>query len=411
VVARRRPACIDSQPSERILIYRLIFRIFLQRVPVERAHRLASWTLRILATIPPVRGLFRRFLVPHDTAIRVEALGLTFPSPLGVAAGVDKDASWFESLGLIGFGCVEVGTVTANPQTGNPLPRVFRMTGDRALLNKMGFPNPGAEEIARRIAGRRGDVVLGVNVGKSKSAPLQDVGQDYRATVRLVAPFSDYLVINVSSPNTPQLREMQAVERLGPLIADVRSELAAANVNPPILIKIGPDAENEQIDAVAKLAMSLSLDGIIAVNTTEDRSGLKESYDAIASVEGGGVSGAPLKARAVEVLERLHATVGETLVLISVGGVGTSQDAWDRILAGATLIQAHSGFIYGGPMWPRRVNRELAGRVRAAGMSSIQELVGTGKQHTASAPADVSDSAALPGAQDLAHSGPLSVAR
>jgi dihydroorotate dehydrogenase len=395
------------------LTYRLIFKLFLQRIDAERAHALASRSLRIATAIPPVRMLLRRYVVPHDPSIQVHALGLTFPSPLGVAAGVDKDATWFGSLGFIGFGFVEVGTVTARPQDGNPRPRVFRMTRDRALLNKMGFPNPGAEVVAERLRKRTREVILGVNVGKSKAALVAEAGEDYRAAVKHVAPFSDYVVINVSSPNTPGLRDMQAVDLLRPLVADVRSELEMADIDIPILVKIGPDASNDQIDAVADLAMSLSLDGIIAVNTTVDRGALTASYDNIASVEGGGVSGAPLKARALEVLERLYMRVDRNLVLISVGGVGTPDDAWERILAGATLVQAHTGFVYGGPAWPRRMNRALGQRVHDAGKSSIHELIGVGndRSHRSVAAGGTTDAIApSPTTQDLAPKDTLSVA-
>ncbi len=365
------------------MIYRGFFKLFLQRIDVEVAHALASRTLRTLTAIAVVRAALRRFVVPDDPSIEVRALGLRFPSPVGVAAGVDKDATWYESLGLLGFGFVEVGTVTALPQAGNPRPRVFRMTRDRALLNKMGFPNPGAEVVAERLRRRVRDVIVGVNVGKSRTAALADAGEDYRAAVERIAPFSDYVVINVSSPNTPGLLEMQAVEQLRPLVADVRAALERAGVEVPLLIKIGPDAAADQLDAIADLAMSLSLDGIVAVNTTVDRSGLALSAGSVASVEGGGVSGAPLKTRALEVLERLHARVGDSLVLVSVGGVGTPEDAWDRILAGATLVQVYTGFVYGGPAWPRRMNRALAQRVRDSGRSSIQELVGAGRSSAA----------------------------
>jgi dihydroorotate dehydrogenase len=374
------------------LIYRLFFKLVLERIDPERAHALAGRALRAATAIAPLRWLLRRYLAPGDPALEVRALGMTFPSPLGIAAGVDKDATWFEGLGLLGFGFVEVGTVTAQRQAGNPLPRVFRLTTDRGLLNKMGFPNPGAEVVAERlqrrtegVAGgrkRAAGAIVGINVGKSKAVALEEAGADYRATVRRVAPFADYLAINVSSPNTPGLREMQAVELLRPLVESVRDELTSAGIDIPLLVKIGPDADDDRLDAIADLAMSLSLDGIVAVNTTVDRGRLSASYATIAAVEGGGVSGAPLKARALEVLERLHARVGKTLVLISVGGVETPEDAWERILAGATLVQAYTGFIYGGPAWPSRVNRALARRVRDAGKVSIQELVGTGAGRT-----------------------------
>lgn len=360
------------------MIYSWFFKRFLARIDAEVAHVLASRTLRALTAVAAVRAALRRHLVPHDPSIEVRALGLTFPSPIGVAAGVDKDATWFEGLGLLGFGFVEIGTITAHAQAGNPRPRVFRLLRDDALLNTMGFPNPGADAIAERLDGRVRRVIVGVNVGKSRAAALADAGEDYRATVERVAGAADYVVINVSSPNTPGLRDMQAVELLRPLVAEVRSGLEEAGVQVPLLIKISPDASDDLIDALADLAVSLSLDGIVAVNTTVARDGLAFASDIVASVEGGGVSGAPLKARAVEVLKRLHARVGNRLVLVSVGGVRSSEDVWERVLAGATLVQVYTGFVYEGPGWPLRMNRALARRVRESGRSSIQELVGTG---------------------------------
>jgi dihydroorotate dehydrogenase len=357
------------------MIYSALFDLLLRRLPPERAHRLAALTLRVVSRTPGCAAVLRRLCAPSDPALRVQALGLSFPSPLGVAAGVDKDASWFAALGLLGFGFVELGTVTAHPQAGNPPPRVFRALRDRALLNRMGFPNPGATAVAARLR-RRGDhPIVGVNVGKSRSVPLESAASDYRASVRELAGVCDYLVVNVSSPNTPGLTEMQAVERLRPLLGEVQQELAALDRHTPLLVKVGPDATDEQLVAIADLVVELSLAGIVAVNTTENRAVLSEP-GALAGVEGGGVSGPPLRARAVEVLQLLRARVGEQLVLISVGGVATPEDAWERILTGATLVQAYTGFVYGGPGWPARMNRELARRVRGAGASSIQELIG-----------------------------------
>jgi dihydroorotate dehydrogenase len=357
------------------MIYRALFVLVLQRMPVEGAHRLAALALRVVSRVPGCAAVMRRCLAPHDPALRVDALGLRFPSPLGVAAGMDKDASWFESLGLLGFGFVEVGTVTARPQLGHPAPRVFRIAQDRALLNKMGFPNPGAREIAARLRKRSGRPIVGVNIGKSMSAPIELADTDYRTTVHELAQTCDYLVLNVSSPNTPGLREMQTPDLLRGLILSVQQELQALSVEVPLLIKISPDITNERVDAVADLALELALDGIVAVNTTADRSVLPHA-SVVAEVDGGGVSGAPLRARAVEVLERLYERVGDQLVLISVGGISTTDDAWERIIAGATLIQAYTGFIYGGPGWPAHMNRALARRVRDAGAASIQELIG-----------------------------------
>jgi dihydroorotate dehydrogenase len=359
------------------LIYRALFELLLKHVDPERAHAFASRILRLLVAIPGVPWVLRRGAAPHDPALRVSALGLAFPSPLGVAAGVDKDGTWSRALGLLGFGFVEVGTVTARPQQGNERPRVFRIPPKRALLNRMGFPNPGAVLVTSRLRERAAEPVVGVNVGKSKAVALADAGEDYRAAVRELAPVSDYIALNVSSPNTPELREMQAVELLAPLIDDVRAGLRDAGVSRPLLVKIAPDLPDEEIVAIADLALELSLDGIVAVNTTIDRAVLHPDGDSLASVQGGGVSGPPLAARALEVLRLLRARVGERLVLVSVGGVQEPGDVWERIRAGATLVQAYTGFVYGGPAWPRQVNRELARRVREAGRSSIQELVGS----------------------------------
>ncbi|HEY2284090.1 MAG TPA: quinone-dependent dihydroorotate dehydrogenase [Solirubrobacteraceae bacterium] len=357
-------------------LYRALFALVLARLPPEGAHRLAALTLRAAVRTPGCKRLLARHLGPRDPVLEVRALGLTFPSPLGVAAGVDKDGSWFEGLGHLGFGFVEVGTVTARAQRGNPKPRVFRLRRDRALLNRMGFPNPGARALAARLERRRGrEPIVGVNVGKGIATPIELAGEDYRAAVREVAPACDYLVLNVSSPNTPGLGELQAVELLRPLIAGVRREVAERAPGVPLLVKIGPDISEARIDAVADLALELGLAGIVAVNTTADRDGLADA-DAVARVQGGGISGPPLRARAVEVLERLYGRVGERLVLISVGGVETAADAWERIVAGATLVQAYTGFVYGGPGWPARVNAELARRTREAGPGSIQEIVG-----------------------------------
>ena len=356
--------------------YRTLYKLLLERIPPEGAHTLASVTLRAVAGIPGIRPAMRRHAFPHDAVLHVHALGHAFPSPLGVAAGVDKQASWFEALGALGFGFVEVGTVTALPQRGEPKPRVVRLPQQRALLNKMGFPNPGASAFAKRLHERTGKTIVGVNVGKSKFAPLDRAPADYCATVRQIAPFADYIVLNISSPNTPGLRQMQAVELLRPLLTEVQRELSAANQRVPLLIKLSPDLGDHELDAIAELALERQLDGIVAVNTTVDRTGIVSSAPRSESLDGGGVSGPPLKARALAVLERLYARLGDELVLVSVGGIEDPDDAWERIIAGATLIQAYTGFVYGGPAWPARVNHALRRRVIEAGAASIQELVG-----------------------------------
>ena len=351
-----------------------MYSLFLRRLDPEATHRLAARTMRALIGLPGGRRLLRTLAGRPDPCLRVQTLGVSFPSPLGVAAGVDKDASWFEALGALGFGFVEVGTVTALAQEGNDGVRVFRIPRRRALLNRMGFPNPGAEAVAERLRERAGETIVGVNVGKSKLTPLEQASDDYRSTVRATAPLADYVAVNVSSPNTPGLRELQSPQLLRGVVAAIREGLSDAGVVRPILLKISPDLSDEQLDEIAEVALELSLDGIIAVNTTLDRSGVQNCPE-IAEVQGG-VSGAPLKERAVQVLRRLRSRVGDGLTLVSVGGIENSEDVFARLVAGATLVQGYTGFVYGGPGWARRVNRELAQRVRAAGASSVQELIG-----------------------------------
>jgi len=369
-----------------MLTYRLVFRLMVRvRLDGEAAHTIAVVALGIVTAIPGAKRLIRGILGPRDPGLRVRALGKDFASPLGLAAGVDSNATSFEGLGALGFGFVEVGTVTARPQPGNPGRRVFRLVGDRAILNRRGFPNDGASAVAHRLRGRSTDSIVGVNIGKTKDVPLDEAGSDYQASLRQLAPLADYAVLNVSSPNTPGLREMQSVGRLRQLIDDARREIEAMGIHVPLLIKIAPDLSDEELDAISDLAVSAGLDGIIAVNTTTKRDDLTDLSALPEGVTDGGISGAPLKRRSLEVLRHLRARVGDKLTLISVGGIETPDDAWDRILAGATLVQAHTAFVYGGPLWPRSVNRGLSRRLRDTGFQSIQEMVGAGKSPGSSA--------------------------
>jgi dihydroorotate dehydrogenase len=295
----------------------------------------------------------------------VRALGLDLPSPLGLAAGFDKDAAHLDALTALGFGFVEVGTVTAEPQAGNPRPRMFRLPADRALVNRMGFNNAGADAAAARLARPRDrGSVVGVNIGKTKTA--QDAAADYRASASRLAPLADYLVINVSSPNTPGLRDLQAVDELRALIVTVRDAVAAAGRPIPLLVKIAPDLADADVDAIADLAVEVGLDGLVATNTTVSRDGLETDRASVAAAGAGGLSGAPLADRSLAVLRRLRDRVGEDMVLVSVGGVETPQDAWARLQAGATLVQAYTAFVYGGPLWPARMQRGLARLARQA---------------------------------------------
>ena len=337
--------------------YRTLFDHVLTRVDAETAHR-AGFTALRLGT--PLVGR----VLPGPSG-PVEAMGLAFPGPLGLAAGFDKNAEGIDALAALGFGFVEVGTVTGEPQPGNPRPRLFRLPADRAVVNRMGFNNDGAEAVARRLAARLGmkhrDVVVGVNIGKTKAVPDEEAVADYEKSTRLLAPYADYLVVNVSSPNTPGLRDLQAVERLRPLLTAVRRQAdAVTRAHLPLLVKIAPDLSDQDVLAVADLAVELGLDGIVATNTTTGRQGLASSPEQVEAAGAGGLSGAPVKARALEVLRLLRGRVGPGLTIISVGGIGDAADARERLAAGATLLQAYTAFVYEGALWPARVQRELA---------------------------------------------------
>jgi dihydroorotate dehydrogenase len=364
-------------------MYDLVYRVLLRRVPAEAAHRAGFWLIRAAGAAPGMPALLRRWLAPRDPVLRVRALGLDLPGPLGLAAGFDKDARGADALGALGFAFVEVGTVTAQAQPGNPRPRMFRLPADRAIVNRMGFNNDGAAAAAARLRGRphrRDRTAVGVNIGKTKAVPAEDAVADYVTSARLVAAEAGYVVVNVSSPNTPGLRDLQAVSSLRPLLAAVRAALDAASPpdrRVPLLVKIAPDLADSDVDAIADLALELGLDGIIAANTTIARTGLASDPAGVSAAGAGGLSGPPLRARALEVLRRLHARAGGRLVLIAAGGIETADDAWERIAAGATLVQAYTGFIYGGPLWPRRIHDGLARRARAAGLSSISQARGT----------------------------------
>jgi dihydroorotate dehydrogenase len=366
-------------------LYAFVFEHLIRRLDAESAHKLAIGGLALAGRAKPVLAVMRWALAPRDPILRVSAFGQTFASPLGVPAGLDKEVTAFEGLGALGFGFVEVGTITAEAQPGNPRPRVWRLLEDRGLVNAMGFPNPGAQTAARHLAGRSGLGVVAINIGKSKRAPVEEAAADYRASVRRLASLADFIVLNVSSPNTPGLRQLQTVAHLEELLAAVEAELGELRLTKPVLVKIAPDLGDEELDAVADFAVARRLSGLIAVNTTISRDGLASDPALVAKP--GGVSGAPLKARALEVLRRLYDRVGDDVPLVSVGGIETAQDAWDRILAGATLVQGYTGFVYGGPLWPKRLNNELARRAHAAGATSIQALVGAEKRLEASVPA------------------------
>jgi dihydroorotate dehydrogenase len=299
--------------------------------------------------------------------LEVEAFGHRFAHPLGLAAGFDKDALGHEALLSSGFAFVEVGTVTAHAQSGNPAPRLFRLTDDEALINRMGFNNRGSAAAAMRLANnpRKSPGVLGINIGKSKVTPEAEAAADYALSATRLAPFADYMVVNVSSPNTPGLRDLQSVEKLEPILLAVRSAAdKAAKRSMPLLVKIAPDLANEDVDAVGQLATHLKLSGIIATNTTISRDGLRTSDARLQEIGGGGLSGAPLRERSLEVLRRLRQGLPPEVVIVSVGGLSDAEDAFQRLEAGASLLQLYTSYIYGGPLLPKRLVEGLLKRVR-----------------------------------------------
>jgi dihydroorotate dehydrogenase len=334
--------------------------------------------LRLFAALPGVRGMLRRRLAPTAPELRLRALGREFPGPIGLAAGFDKDARGYEALGALGFGFIEVGTVTPEPQPGNPRPRLWRLSEDRALLNRLGFNNQGVAGASPRLSRPR-SVLLGVNIGKNKDTPVDSAVDDYVKAARQLGPLADYLVVNVSSPNTPGLRALQHVDTLRALLTAVRATLV--EVSParkiPLLVKIDPDLSDPEIDAIAELALALGLDGIIATNTTLHPPPLQTPEALVGTPPRGGISGAPLKARSLAVLRRLYARVGDRLTLISVGGIETVDDVWERLRTGATLVQLYSAFVFEGPGLPSRLHRELVDRLRQAGLSSVAGLIGS----------------------------------
>lgn len=339
-------------------MYRLLFNLVLRRLAPERAHELSLWAIRWAGSLPLVESAVRRALAPGAGA-RVHALGIDFPAPFGLAAGFDKNAVAVPGLTMLGFGSVEVGTVTAHRQPGNPQPRLWRVLDRRAVRNQMGFNNEGAAAVAGRLRSLRATPtgrarVVGVNIGKSRVTPLEDAATDYATSAGLLAPYADYLVVNVSSPNTPGLRDLQSVDALRPILAAVRDAAGAAR-SPrgqgavPLLVKISPDLTDDDVDAVADLVVAMGLAGVVAVNTTT------------AHRDGpGGLSGPPLLHRGLDVVARLRTRLGPEPVIIGVGGISSVPDALEYLAVGATLLQGYTGFIYGGPFWAAGINRALA---------------------------------------------------
>ncbi|NMA78227.1 MAG: quinone-dependent dihydroorotate dehydrogenase [Actinomycetales bacterium] len=369
----RTVSLVTSDDTTRHGPYAALFRLVLSRLEPEQAHRLTMRALAGAHALPGgprlLRALFGTLDPMRDARPARRVLGAEHRSPLGLAAGFDKDGEAPLALLDLGFGHVEVGTVTAKAQPGNPRPRSFRLVEDRALINRMGFNNHGAQALARRLArARRTErgqrAVIGVNIGKSKITALEDAAEDYRFSARLLAPYASYLAINVSSPNTPGLRDLQSVEMLRPILEAVVQEADAARTRlrrqVPVLVKIAPDLHDDDVRAIAQLALEVGLAGVIAANTTIARpDSLTAGSERIARIGAGGLSGPMLAERSLQVLRLLRSTLPEDAVVISCGGVTTAQDVRERLAAGADLVQGYTAMIYEGPSWPGRLAREV----------------------------------------------------
>ncbi|MGG6263491.1 quinone-dependent dihydroorotate dehydrogenase [Leptolyngbya sp. AN03gr2] len=303
--------------------------------------------------------------------------GLSFPNPIGLAAGFDKDGVAADIWSSFGFGFAELGTVTFHAQPGNPQPRLFRLTEDLAALNRMGFNNQGAAALRSRLEHRNSGIPIGINLGKSKITPLEEAADDYLGSFRLLKSFGDYFVVNVSSPNTPGLRSLQATDQLEPILSALQTENQSEK---PLLVKIAPDLEWEDISAIVDLAQRYQLSGIIATNTTIRRDGLKTQTvrGNPISEEAGGISGAPVRARSTEVIRSIWKQTGGSLPIIGVGGVFSADDAWEKITAGASLVQVYTGWIYEGPTMVKRILQGLEERLERSNFSSLKDAIGSG---------------------------------
>lgn len=329
-------------------MYKAFRKLLFLQAP-EAIHYRAMRALQRAYKFAPTRALLRGMFRVNDPRLERELWGIRFPNPVGLGAGFDKDARWVDELACLGFGFVEIGTLTPRPQPGNPAPRLFRLPADQALINRMGFNNGGADPAAVRLKHRKERIIIGGNIGKNKDTPNEDATSDYVAAFKSLHDVVDYFVVNVSSPNTPGLRALQDKEPLTALLRTLK-DLNKTYSNPkPILLKIAPDLTDSQLDDIVEIVRDTQLEGIVATNTTIDRSNLATAQDEITSIGAGGLSGAPLRARATEVVRYLHQKSGGKIPIIAVGGIFTAADAQEKLDAGASLVQVYTGFIYEGP--------------------------------------------------------------
>ncbi|MCU0420337.1 MAG: quinone-dependent dihydroorotate dehydrogenase [Cyclobacteriaceae bacterium] len=340
-------------------MYQSFIRPLLFGVDPEKIHHATFRLLQVLQHVPGALAVIRkRYAVGHP-ALQRTVFGITFPNPVGLAAGFDKDAKAIDALAAFGFGFIEIGTLTPKPQPGNDKPRLFRLTADRALINRMGFNNEGVEAAVARLRGRKSPVIVGGNIGKNKTTPNEKAFEDYNFCFEALYPQVDYFVVNVSSPNTPGLRELQEKEPLKNLLAHVKSLSENKPKAKPILLKIAPDLTTSQLDDIVEILKTTKTDGVIATNTTISRNGLTTPAARVDALGNGGLSGAPLSDQSNEVIRYLRARLGPGYPIIGVGGIMSATDALEKIKAGADLIQLYTGFVYEGPGFVKEINRAL----------------------------------------------------
>jgi len=362
-------------------VYDSVLRRLFFLLPPDVAHATALAALAPAEHWGWVRRAVRAALSEtRDERLIVRALGLEFPSPIGLAGGFDKEAQRPRALAALGFGHLELGTVTARPQTANPRPNLFRLPADRALINRLGFPNGGAQRVAARVRSARAEIPVptGISIGKSRVVPIDDVEAvvaDYMAAFDAVSDAADFVVANVSSPNTTGLRAMQGREHARALLG----ALAARRKNSTrLLVKIAPDLDDAQIEDLLAVVEEVGIDGVVATNTTVSREGLSTPDPRVRAIGAGGLSGPPLRARSLQVVRRVRARLGRKVVVVGVGGVENAEHAMALVRGGADLVQMYTGFIYGGPSTPSRIARDLAKMVERAGVPNIAALVGVG---------------------------------
>ena len=328
----------------------------------EFIHNILFKLIKFTAMIPGVIWTWRLLFMVKDTRLEREVFGLKFENPVGLAAGFDKDAKLFDELGAFGFGFVEIGTVTPLPQEGNPKPRLFRLKQDKALINRIGFNNSGIEAISSRLRRKKTKLIIGGNIGKNKLTPNEDAVSDYEICFEKLFPYVDYFAVNVSSPNTPGLRDLQQKAPLTALLNRLQELNSANDKRKPILLKIAPDLTNAQLDDIITIVADTKIDGVIATNTTIDRNGLKTDKNKLKAIGDGGLSGKPVKSRSTEVIKYLADTSNKAFPIIGVGGIHSPVDALEKLDAGATLVQLYTGFIYEGPALIKRINKAILQR-------------------------------------------------